>query len=246
MNRLAILVFGLCVWVCSCNKQDDDCGSDFQITTVEPSANPAGFEVVVQGDGLETLQELRFGTAPQGDFRWESTLNAWVAEVPAGLSGPVDLLAGEGDCRSTFPFEVLSAFPANIPLTLNQIFIPVLPPAFPPTIDNFWTNLADPLHAIELRPPLDGTYGIISKENFSREDHFGDKVFLQDNPISGTFDTLTNSIELTIERDSDESFTGRFIDPAELEGFPNVFDAAAAILIISEKTGRQYVFWTGG
>ncbi len=246
MNRFLVPLICLCFWMCACEDEDNDCGNDFQVTAVEPSANPAGFEVIVRGDGLETLQELRFGTAPQGDFRWESNLNAWVAEVPAGLSGPVDLLAGDGACRSTFPFEVLSAFPANIPLTLNQIFVPVLPPVFPPSIDNFWTNLADPQHAIELRPPLDGTYGIISKENLSIERHFGDKLFLQDNPISGTFDTLANTIQLAIERDEIETFSGTFIDPSEVTGFPGASGAAAAILLTSEETGRQYVFWTGG
>lgn len=219
-------------------KNKDKCDTPIEIEELLPDNNPVGYEIQIIGTGFTQAAIVRFGTKT-AVTRWYAEESALIAEVPSGLSGPVEVTVEEGDCIGRADFEVTSGQNTDWPPSLANIVIPhPITNNFPTNFTNAWKNLADNLHGLQ----LDDDGGTIEIDTTSNEYHFGGNEIFDNNPITGTIDTIPNQIKLNIDR----SIHGGINDV--LEGyfiFPSAEDNTLAypfvIWLQSKVSGRQFL-----
>ncbi len=217
----------------------DKCDTgDFGITSLQPAANPAGYEIFIEAKGVTASTRVRFDEVDAASVK--TAEGGLIVKVPTGVSGPVSLSIEEGSCSDSRSFEVLGTYPGNVPAGPTTIIVPQAPGSLPSSIGNFYTNLFDNDHAFILAEPDSGTG--IQVGSFSSESHFSNDFF-NGNPISGTMDLANNNIFLIVDRTAQtggykDTLTGKYIQ--KLPQSPN---GTVDILLTSKRTGRQLVLY---
>lgn len=230
---LLIISFAFSNYQC---KNKDKCDTPIEIQELLPDNNPAGYEIQIKGTGFTQAAVVRFGSKAAAP-RWYAEESTLIAEVPDGLSGPVEVTVEEGDCIGRADFEVTSGANADWPSSPTQIVIPQPTADFPLSISNAWRNYYDSTnqHGIQLTI----VEGEIELDTFSHEFNFADPKF-NDNPVSGTVSKNPNEIHLTIDRTANgglnDELEGQFIPPILVGG-----ELKHLIWLQSKITGRQLV-----
>lgn len=236
-NTFLLFVTAFIVIFFSWTACKDKCGGDFGIQSIQPAANPVGYEIFIACKGVTANTKVRFDAVDAASVK--AAEGGLIAKVPAGISGTVSLSIEEGECSDSKPFDVLGAYPGNVPPSPTVIVVPQNPTNIPSFINNEWQNIIDENHRLSLQDS-GNPYGVLA--NFSNEIH--DSIpLLNDNPISGHYDTLSNVIFLVIDRSAKaggykDTLTGSFIANLPLQ--PNAF---STILLTSKRTGRQLVIY---
>ena len=215
----------------------DKCDSDdFGITSLQPAANPAGYEVFIAAQGVTANTKVRFDAVDAASVK--TAEGGLIVKVPTGISGTVSLSIEEGDCNDSRSFDVLGAYPGNAPASPTSIVIPQAPGSLPTGISNFWVNVFDPAHSVDLQDtePADGIF-----DDEKVESHSGALTYFKNNPVSGNYNLQTNTIFVVIDRSAKaggyrDTLTGQLIP--NLPQNPNAF---ATMLLQSKRTGRQLV-----
>jgi hypothetical protein len=97
----------------------DKCDTgDFGITSLQPSANPAGYEIFIEAKGVTANTRVRFDEVDAASVK--TAEGGLIVKVPTGVSGPVSLSIEEGSCSDSRSFEVLGTYPGNVPDHLHQ------------------------------------------------------------------------------------------------------------------------------
>lgn len=239
--RLLIAVFPIILLLTHCKNK---CEGDFGIQSIQPAANPVGYEIFIACKGVTANTKVRFDAVDAASVKVAE--GGLIAKVPSGIAGTVSLSVEEGDCSDSKPFDVLGAYPGNVPMSPTVIVVPQSPGDVIGGVTNEWINVFDNDHQLQL--VTDGLNpGIIIPDdgtNFSSQEyHFGGNTFLNGNPVSGTYDTLSNQIFMVIDRSKKaggykDTLTGQFI-----RNLPQTPDATATMLLTSKRTGRQLVIY---
>lgn len=224
---IAVLLFPACKD--KCDK------TDFGIQSIQPAANPVGYEVFIEASGVGSSTKVTFDAVNAASVK--AAEGGLIAKIPSGISGTVSLSIEDGGCTDSQLFDILGSYPGNEPISPTSIIIPQNPGTVPTSITNAWVNVFDTEHTLVLSD--DGAGNLI----FSSEIHNTNPYF-NNNPISGTFNTTTNTIELTIDRSGQpggnvETYEGQFIAPV-----PQRPNASSTMLLTSKITGRQLVAFT--
>ncbi len=235
----------------SCSKDDNgaDCTEPLTIRSVTPPANPAGYEVLIQGEGLsEEEVTVLFGNGISAPSDWEEELQGRVALVPSGLPGFTELVVRRGDCLARTNFEVYGNFPADVPVNLSTILTPVPPTSIPSGLQNAWLNAADLSHSIFLVPDGDNPGQWLPGQDpcpdaCSTEFYNDPDSPFNGNPISGTFDTTTLEVKLYVDRTANglgvDTLEGQFVNPIASGA---VTGSNLGILLFSKKFQQQLLF----
>lgn len=146
------------------------------LTGIYPNSNPVGGPVLIEGEGFTEETEVYFNNTPATIEKRSSTYIT--TKVPAGLGATtVTLRVETGIMFDEEPFDVLSAFPSNIPGSPPSIII--IPPGGGVTSPISFTlestdkitvvNVYDPSHILDLvvrvDPRLEGI--VVSKESIT-------------------------------------------------------------------------------
>ncbi len=241
-NRLfSFFLLSFLITLLACNK-DNDCDGTIAIEEVIPNSNPPGTEIKIKGDGLSVDTEVRFaGQLAKSNFSVEKGL---VATVPNNVIGLVDLTVEDGDCLVRTEFEVLGALPVNWVATSSVIVIPTFtfPGTFPQSINNVYKNYFDLNHALGIFVNCNGSKNKVSLEDFAQETHTTN-VYLNENPIKGTYDCSNGTFEITIDRSAKggdiDTLDGVVISATSLGETPN--PNVIYMLFTSRSTGRQII-----
>lgn len=244
MKQSILLLFTACAIAISLTGCKNKCDGDFGIQSIQPAANPVGYEIFIACKGVTANTKVRFDAEDAASVKVAE--GGLIAKVPAGISGTVSLSIEEGDCSDSKPFDVLGAYPGNVPMSPTVIVVPQSPGGVIGGVTNEWINVFDADHQIQILTDGNNPGIIIPNDgtNFaSQEYHFGGNSFLNENPVSGTYDTLSNQIFMVIDRSSKpggyrDTLTGQFI--AKLAQAPT---ATATMLLTSKRTGRQLVIY---
>lgn len=239
-NRLfSFFILSFFIILVACNK-DNDCDDTFVIESVVPNSNPPGTEIKIQGTGFSKDTEVRFaGQLAKSDFTNEKGL---VATIPNNVIGVVDLTVEEDDCLARTDFEVLGALPVNWIASPTVIVIPTLPTVFPQSVNNVYKNYFDLNHTLGIFVDCNNAEDKPSLANFSNEQHLTNP-YLNDNPISGTYDCKNGTFEIRIDRSAKggdiDTLDGVVISASTLgeKPDPNVI----YMLFTSRNTGRQFI-----
>lgn len=241
-NTFLLLVTAFIVILFSWTACKDKCGGDFGIQSIQPAANPVGYEIFIACKGVTANTKVRFDAVDAASVK--AAEGGLIAKVPAGISGTVSLSIEEGECSDSKPFDVLGAYPGNVPPSPTFIVVPQNLSNVPSGISNEWVNIVDPLHKLNLQdgdPPF-GTLDDFLLESYGYNPP-GSGSYLNGNPISGTYSTVPNSIFMVIDRSAKaggykDTLTGSFI-----ANLPSKPDASLTILLTSKRTGRQLVIY---
>ena len=111
-------------------------GAPFAITTVVPASAAVGAPVSLTGQGLETIDEVMFGSDTPSPARFDPALGTLQTTVPAGASdGPVSVSLDERTVTSATPFVVVpGGVDPNQPADGDPDTAPI-PPTEPPLDD---------------------------------------------------------------------------------------------------------------
>ncbi len=229
---LAPLLFAALFFTSCKDKCDSD---DFGITSLQPAANPAGYEVFIAAQGVTADTKVRFDAVDAASVK--TAEGGLIVEVPTGIAGTVSLSIEEGDCSDSKSFDVLGAYPGNAPASPTSIVIPQAPGSLPTGISNSWVNVFDPDHRVSLQDndfPADGIF-----DDGEFEFHFGGLSYFNNNPVSGNYNFQANAIFVIIDRSAKaggyrDTLTGQFI-----QNLPATPEAKFTILLTSKRTGRQ-------
>lgn len=241
-NLSYFLTILLCAFLLACN-QDDNCDGTFTIESVVPSSNLPGSEILIKGEGLSEDTEVRFaGQLAKTSFSEEKGITA---TVPNNVIGFLDLTVEEGNCLARADFEVLGALPVNWIASPTVIITPILPPNFPPNLNNVWENYFDPDYTLGIFHDDDCEFsntGIIELSDFSSENH-STNDFLNNNPISGIYNCDDGSILINIDRTKKggkvETYNGIIILPETVGEDNNT--QKLYMLLTDRGSGRQLV-----
>ncbi len=235
-NTFRLLIASLMILLCLAECKNK-CEGDFGIQSIQPAANPVGYEIFIACKGVTANTKVRFDAVDAASVKVAE--GGLIAKVPSGIAGTVSLSIEEGDCSDSRSFDVLGAYPSNVPLSPPVIIIPQSPSGTIGFINNEWKNILDKNHRLSLQDS--GTpFGVLS--DFSVEIH--DSIpYFNNNPITGKYDTLANTIFLVIDRTAQaggykDTLTGSFI-----ANLPQKSDADLTILLTSKRTGRQLVVY---
>ncbi len=227
------------------NSCKDKCaGGDYGIQSLQPAANPAGYEIFIAAKGVGADTEVRFDAVEAASVK--TAEGGLIVKVPTGLSGVVSLSIQNGDCSDSRDFEVLGSYPGNVPPSPTSIIVPQTPGGYIGSVSNAWKNVEDELHSLFLQTDDNNPGHIIPNDgtNFaSTEFHFGSNSFLNNNPISGTFDTLTNEILMVIDRSAKTGGYRDTLDGQFIQNLPQTPAAVVTMLLTSRRTGRQLVIY---
>lgn len=255
----------------ACNP---DCASleDIRLST---DANPEGYEILITASPLSGLKNKKvfFGSV-EAETVFHDDIGL-VVRIPAGVDGDVELKIEDPDCLDFIrrPFKVADAayFENNlnyVPPTPPFIVIPTIginPPQF---VNNAWLSPENPEYCLWFQMVVDSTTGQPTKylnPTKSAEQALCECLRTSSLPFArnrmyGIVDKDKNYIEITIDRtpiNGDyETFTGRFIDMAQVAPYASGLDttihcynqcsfngASGALgymmLLTSKKTGRQ-------
>lgn len=221
------------------NKCDND---DFGIESLQPAANPTGYEVFIKANGVTADTKVYFDAVESPSVK--TAEGGLIVEVPANIAGTVSLSIEAGKCSDSRSFEVLGSYPGNVPAGPTTIIIPQLPGSLPTGISNAWKNAFDENHFVGLFDLDNGGDGIFDDDPSSEEQHFGTLDFLNDNPVSGHYDIQDNEIFVVIDRSSKpggfrDTLTGGFIK--KIPEAPS--EAVTMVLLTSSRTGRQLILY---
>lgn len=236
IRRLLVPLLFAALFFTSCK---DKCGSDdFGIESLQPAANPAGYEVFIKASGVTSSTKVYFDEVEAASTK--TAEGGLIVKVPAGVAGTVSLSIEEGDCSDSRSFDVLGSYPGNVPPSPTSIIIPQAPGSLPGSISNAWENIFDSNHKIVLGDFVDPT-GVFdgSFENYITSDN----EFLTNNPISGNYDIQDNTVFIVIDRTDKpggykDTLTGQLIP-----NLPDNPDAESTMLLTSNRTGRQLVIF---
>lgn len=214
---LPFLLLGLLPFTACKNNCDK---GDFSIRSIQPAANPVGYEIFIACTGVSANTKVRFDEVEAASVK--TAEGGLIAKIPTGVAGTVSLSIEEGDCSDSKPFDVLGSYPANTPAGPTTVIIPQNPGGYPPDITNFWRNVADSLlYGIQLTSDFPGHLLMADDEDGTNggsiERYFGTgNDLLKNNPVSGTYDTLANTIFIVIDRSAKvggykDTLTGSFI-----------------------------------
>ncbi len=218
----------------------DKCDSaDFGISSLQPAANPAGYEVFIGATGVTANTKVRFDAVDAASVK--TAEGGLIVKVPTGISGTVSLSIEEGNCNDSRSFDVLGSYPGNAPASPTVIVIPQAPGSLPTGISNSWVNVFDADHQVSLQDndfPADGIF-----DDGFFESHFGGLSYFNNNPVSGNYNIQANNIFVVIDRSAKsggfkDTLTGQFIP--NLSATPQ---AKFTILLTSKRTGRQLVLF---
>lgn len=228
---ISLLLLGLLPQF-ACNQYCDI--PDFGIQSIQPAANPAGYEIFIAANGVDDATSVRFDAVSASVRTTEGGL---IAQVPTGLAGTVSVSITSGNCTDSRSFDVLGAYPGNVPASPTLIVLPQTPASVPNNITNNYTNVFDPDHFIVLGD--DGTGNL----DFSTEFH-NTNAFLTNNPVTGHYDKQNNTVVLVIDRTAKaggtlDTLNGQFIAP-----LPQQAAAKTTLLLTSKNTGRQLALFT--
>jgi len=229
---LAPLLFAA-LFFTSCKDKCDI--SDFGIESLQPAANPAGYEVFIAAKGVTSATKVRFDAVDAASVK--TAEGGLIVEVPTGISGTVSLSIEEGNCSDSKSFDVLGAYPGNVPASPTNIVIPQAPGSLPNGISNSWVNVFDADHNVSLQDndfPADGIF-----DDGFFESHFGGLSYFNNNPVSGNYNFQTNTIFVVIDRSAKaggyrDTLTGQFVP-----NLPETPEAKFTILLTFKRTGRQ-------
>lgn len=233
---LAALFFSSCK-----DKCDAD---DFGITSLQPAANPAGYEVFIGAQGVTANTKVRFDAVDAASVK--TAEGGLIVKVPTGIAGTVSLSIEEGECSDSRSFDVLGAYPGNVPVGPTNIVIPQAPGSLPSGITNGWINIFDPEHTIFLLDDFNNPDGILDVGIGGSTEYHQPNSFFNNNPISGTYDFAAKTISIVVDRSAKaggyrDTLTGNFIQ--NLPQRPNV---QGTILLTSKRTGRQLIIYYPG
>jgi hypothetical protein len=239
--KLFLWLMAIIFW--GCNSGGEDCSGPFSITSISPDANPAGYEILITGEGFSENSRVFFSNTQDQTARLSDDLNGIIATVPVGIPpGTITLSVEDGGCNDDMDFDVWGSWNSDVPQAPLNIVIPVPPASYPSSINNFWKNVYDEDHGFFLQD-VDGD-GVL--DDGSEEDHFDDdRKLFQNNPISGTYDKNNGQVILEVDRTGNGGekvkYTGVIVDPALLEvknaNIPS--DATLGLLLEEEGAGRQ-------
>lgn len=219
--------------------ESSNCEGDKSVESISPSANPPGYEVIIETKEFSSTAQVRFGNETADTRPGEA--DQIIARVPAGLAGNVQVTVEEGACVARFDnFKVPGSLPGDLQPSLPDIILPVPAPAPAGGFANAWLNAADNTFNTGIQLGDDGS-GILSFPG-SYEFHFGGNEFFNGNPVSGTVDVANDKIYLEVDRTAKpggtlEKFDGQFVVP------PASITAQYAILLVSRQTGRQLLLY---
>ncbi len=248
-NTFLLLVTAFIVILFSWTACKDKCGGDFGIQSIQPAANPVGYEIFIACKGVTANTKVRFDAVDAASVK--TAEGGLIAKVPAGISGTVSLSIEEGECSDSKPFDVLGAYPGNVPPSPTVIVIPQAPDLGGFSgITNNWINTQDDFHRVQLTddPNSPGKLLVVNDDGTnggSEEQYFGiGNDLLKNNPVSGSYDIVANTITIVIDRSgkpggSKETYTGQFMAPT----LPTPNPAKYMILLTSATTGRQLVLY---
>jgi hypothetical protein len=231
---LVPLFFGALFFAACKNKCDS---GDFGITSLQPAANPVGYEIFIEAKGVTADTRVRFDNVEAASVK--TAEGGLIVKVPTGISGTVSLSIEEGECNDSRSFDVLGTYPGNVPLGPTTIIIPQAPGSLPTGISNAYTNVFDPDHKLIIQD-FEDPQGVIDEGSF--ENYLtSDMPFLAFNPITGNYNVQTNTIFIVIDRTEKpggylDTLTGQFI-----ANFPQTPDAQFTMLLKSRHTGRQLI-----
>jgi hypothetical protein len=235
----------------SCTKDENGtaCTEPLSIRSVTPPANPAGYELLIQGQGLDDAEvEVFFGDGIPAPSEWTEELQGLVTLVPQALPNFTELVVRRGDCLARTNFEVYGSFPADVPANLSQIVVPAPPASIPPSLQNAWPNAADLAHSVFLVPDSDNPGQWVPGQEpcpdaCSTEFHNDASSPFNGNPISGTYDTTTLAVTLYIDRTAKglgvDTLEGQFINPIA-SGVAT--GSELGILLFSRASRQQLLF----
>lgn len=234
---LLLLALLLALFSPACKDKCDT--GDFGITSLQPAANPAGYEIFIEAKGVTASTRVRFDEVDAASVK--TAEGGLIVKVPTGISGPVSLSIEEGSCSDSKSFEVLGTYPGNVPAGPTTIIVPQAPGSIPTNVTNFYRNVFDSDHGLNLFDPDSGTGTQIGQ--FSSESHFGGNEFFNNNPITGNVDVANNTFFLVIDRTSKtggykDTLTGNYI-----QKIPQSPDGTVNVLLTSKRTGRQLVLY---
>ena len=148
-NALLLLTSILLLSLPSCK---DKCGLQVSIDAVLPDNNPVDYEVLIKTEGFGDSVIVYFGNQ-QASLRQGDGIGEFIATVPNGLSGNVEVSVEEEDCIARFGnFVVTGALPSNVQPSLTNIVLPTTPSVLPTDgFTNFWPNAADSATGINLK-----------------------------------------------------------------------------------------------
>lgn len=235
--HLPFLLLGLLPFTACKNKCDID---NFGIQSIQPAANPAGYEIFIACTGVSASTKVRFDEVEAASVK--TAEGGLIAKVPTGVTGPVSLSIEEGDCSDSKTFDVLGSYPGNVPASPTIIVIPQPPTEYIGSVSNAYKNLIDENHSFNVQTDGENP-GHILPDDGASEFHFGGNSFLDQNPISGTYDTLANEIFMVIDRTSKPNGYKDTLEGTFIKNFPQTPTATATMLLTSKRTGRQLVIY---
>jgi hypothetical protein len=222
---------GVALFSLSCDGDDADCAEPLNIAAVEPDNNPAGYEVLIRGEGFTAGAVVRFGNVVADARRIDR--DVLIAEVPGGIDGPVELSVQSGNCIARTGFEILTNYPSDQPLSAPFIIVPPLNIGFNSGIDNLCYNLADPDHLF----CLDRSGNDFQTIGFNSLECHQTNPLLAGNRVEGEYVGDFESLLLRVIRDREtEIYDGYAIDPALVNS-----DSALVLFLVSRNTNRQLI-----
>lgn len=214
----------------------EKCAPPFALNQLLPNNNPVGGPVMIRGNGFTDNMELFFGEVAAPFVRYGDSI--LTAQVPGGLAGPVSLSLSQEKCLLEHPFEVLAAFPGNLPASPPTIVIPAQGLSFPIDFASNGSktiyNVYDPTHWIRdfLGPP---------DREYIQDAQGNEYEFI----VQIDHDQEQNRVEIVADRSgspfpSDLLRGGYYTLTLRLPSGERVIDNF--LVLFSVHTGRQYVF----
>lgn len=239
IRRLLVPLLFAAFFFPSC-KDKCDVG-DFGITSLQPAANPVGYEIFIEAKGVSANTKVRFDNVEAASVK--TAEGGLIVKVPSGIAGTVSLSIEEGECNDSKSFDVLGTYPGNVPVGPTTIIIPQAPASLPSGISNIWKNVFDTKHTLDLQDN-DAPFGILDDDHYEDYNFGADPTsYFNHNPLVGQYDTLANTIFIVVDRRTKpngyrDTLTGQFI-----KNLPQQPNADGTILLTSKRTGRQLVIF---
>ena len=221
----------------------DKCDTgDFGITSLQPSANPAGYEIFIEAKGVTANTRVRFDEVDAASVK--TAEGGLIVKVPTGVSGPVSLSIEEGSCSDSRSFEVLGTYPGNVPAGPTTIIVPQAPGSLPSDIGNQWKNVFDVDHSVGLFDFVNNNDNNIFESDGILDTGVGFEFHnnipaLNSNPVSGHYNIQANDFFVVIDRTSKPGGYKDTLTGSLIPNLPQSPTAVRTILLKSKRTGRQ-------
>lgn len=226
-------------------KDKCDAG-DFGITSLQPAANPAGYEIFIEAKGVTANTRVRFDEVDAASVK--TAEGGLIVKVPTGISGPVSLSIEEGSCSDSKSFEVLGTYPGNVPAGPTTIIVPQAPGSLPSNIGNQWVNVFDSKHSVGIFDFANNNDPGIFEEDGILDDNTGFEIHsdvsaLNSNPVSGHYNIPANDFFVVIDRTGKPNGFRDTLTGSLIQNIPQAPTAERTMLLKSKRTGRQLVLF---